>query len=253
MNPSPDFVAVRSGAEGDSMRTGFRNAVVPFTDRTQASQQLVARLSHLRGSPPLVLAVPPGGVPLGRVVADGLDGDLDVVLVRSLGTRGDTARAVGAVDEYGSIHWFEPRPGTAVDRFGVEQEAQPELEWIRRRRERYIRLRVPLDPAQRVVIVVDDGLSAQATVCAALLSVRARNPQRLVYAVPVASPDCLRQLTALADEVICLLTGAAMYSAGDLYRRCELVSDDRVARLIAATSYRAPDLRIHRQGNVTAR
>jgi putative phosphoribosyl transferase len=253
MNSSPDFLAVRFGAEGDSMRTGFRKTVVPFTDRMQASQQLVDRLSHLRDSPPLVLAVPPGGVPLGRVVADRLDGDLDVVLARSLGTRGDPDRAVGAVDEYGSIHWFEPMPSTGADRLSAEQEARQQLEWIRRRRERYIRLRVPLDPSQRVVIVVDDGLSAYATLCAALLSVRSRNPLRLVCAVPVASPDCLRHLTALADEVICLLTRGTAYVAGDLYRRCELVTDDRVAQLIASASHRAPDLRIHRQGNVAVR
>ena len=56
-----------------------------FRDRLDAGEQLAEALAVYREAHPLVLAIPRGGVPLGRVIADALNGDLDVVLVRKLG------------------------------------------------------------------------------------------------------------------------------------------------------------------------
>ena len=40
-----------------------------FRDRTDAGQQLAEALSSLRGQHPLILAIPRGGLPIGRIVA----------------------------------------------------------------------------------------------------------------------------------------------------------------------------------------
>ncbi|MEX0606576.1 MAG: phosphoribosyltransferase family protein, partial [Halofilum sp. (in: g-proteobacteria)] len=71
-------------------------------DREDAARQLAQRLAHLRGQAPLVLAVPRGGVPMGRIVADELGGELDVVLVHKLGAPGNPEYAIGAIDEDGA-------------------------------------------------------------------------------------------------------------------------------------------------------
>jgi putative phosphoribosyl transferase len=49
---------------------------------------LAERLAQYRGTHPLILAVPRGAVPMGRILAEALDGDLDVVLVRKRFFRG---------------------------------------------------------------------------------------------------------------------------------------------------------------------
>lgn len=56
-----------------------------FKDRDQAATELAARLAHLRGQRPLILAVPRGAVPMGVILATALEGDLDLILVRKLG------------------------------------------------------------------------------------------------------------------------------------------------------------------------
>ncbi len=43
-----------------------------FRDRQEAAERLAERLTQLRGMNPLVLAIPRGGVPMGRVIADTL-------------------------------------------------------------------------------------------------------------------------------------------------------------------------------------
>jgi predicted phosphoribosyltransferase len=59
-----------------------------FADRHDAACRLAAALADMRGRNPLVLGIPRGGVPMARVIADRLGGEVEVVLVRKLGAPG---------------------------------------------------------------------------------------------------------------------------------------------------------------------
>ena len=74
-----------------------------FQNREQAARLLADRLVSYRGKQPLVLGVPRGAVPMARIIADALGGDLDVVLVRKLRAPGQPEVAIGAVDEAGAV------------------------------------------------------------------------------------------------------------------------------------------------------
>jgi putative phosphoribosyl transferase len=75
---------------------------LPFRDRQQAAALLAERLLHLRAAHPLVLAIPRGAVPMAALIAERLQGELDVVLVRKIPSAIDPELAVGAVDEHGN-------------------------------------------------------------------------------------------------------------------------------------------------------
>ena len=70
-----------------------------FKNRDQAARLLVAKLAKYGGQRPLVLGVPRGAVPMARTIAEGLGGDLDVVLVHKLRAPGQPELAIGSVDE----------------------------------------------------------------------------------------------------------------------------------------------------------
>ena len=53
-----------------------------FKDRDDAAHQLADRLKGYRDQHPLVLAIPRGAVPIGKIVARPIAGAFDVVLVR---------------------------------------------------------------------------------------------------------------------------------------------------------------------------
>ena len=205
-----------------------------FRDRTQAGERLAQALAPWRGTAPLVAAIPRGAVPMAAIVARALEGDLDVVLVRKLAAPGNPEFAVGAVDETGWTFVADYAHSAGASQAYLEGEVARQLATIRERRERYTGGRGPVDAADRVVIVVDDGLATGATMIAALHAMRARRPRRLVCAVPVASREAADAVRAYADEVVCLDTPAMFYAVGQAYEQFPQVSDEEVVDALRA-------------------
>ncbi|WP_309261148.1 phosphoribosyltransferase [Lysobacter arvi] len=208
---------------------------LPFRDREDAAKALGDALAKYRGHDPLVLAIPRGGVPIGRIVADALGGDLDVVLVRKLGAPGNPELAIGAVDDHGSVVLNENAERAGADRTYIEREAARQLAVIRERSRRFRTLKPAPTIAGRTVIVVDDGLATGATMQAALQTVRAEHPSRLVCAIPVAARDSLTEAAHYADEAVCLATPTPFRAVGVHYKNFGEVSDDQAAELLRAS------------------
>ncbi|MGE5617101.1 MAG: phosphoribosyltransferase [Bacillota bacterium] len=210
-----------------------------FDDRRDAARQLADALRGYAGTRPLVLAIPRGAVPMGRLIADRLGGELDVVLVRKLGAPGNREFAIGAIDECGHAYVPAEIADYGIDPAYIRDEEERQLSAIRRRREQYSGVRAPIDPAGRTVIVVDDGLATGATMIAALKSVRSRKPARLVCAVPVASAHGLGLVKPFADDTVCLSAPPLFAAVSQFYRDFPQVDDDEVATLLARPSIEA--------------
>lgn len=205
-----------------------------FSDREQAARKLAERLTDYRGRNPLVLAIPRGAVPMAKVIADALGGEFDVVLVRKLGAPGNSEFAIGAIDETGWAYIGPYARMAGADDAYLERLKAHELETIRKRRAQYSPLRPPLDPKGRVVIVVDDGLATGSTMIAALHALRAKGPEKLICAVPVAPPDTAEKVTQYCDEVVCLYAPEDFRAVGQFYSDFRQVEDDEVVALLSA-------------------
>jgi putative phosphoribosyl transferase len=205
---------------------------MPFRDRIEAAELLAEKLAAYRGERPLVLAVPRGGVPMGRVVADALDGDLDVLFVSKIGHPGNPEAAIGSVDEAGRIELDQDAMASGVSEAYVARAIADAARAIRQRRALYGR--PPVDPFGRTVIIIDDGAATGATMAAALRAAKSRHPKELVAAVPVASPDAIDRLEEEADGVIILEAPPDFLAVGQFYDDFRQVPDVEVLALLAS-------------------
>ncbi|MEV6587095.1 phosphoribosyltransferase [Streptomyces acidicola] len=204
-----------------------------FRDRREAGQELAEqlRILHDKGAlpDPVVLALPRGGVTVAREVALALDAPLDVLVVRKIGAPFHEEYGIGAIvgDD---PPLFDTR---ALERLGISETSlaptvDRERAELHRREALYRQGREAPELRGRTVVVVDDGVATGSTARAALRFVRGREPERIVMAAPVCSPEAARILENEADDVVCLDRPRAFMAVGEWYQNFDQLTDDDV-------------------------
>jgi predicted phosphoribosyltransferase len=208
-----------------------------LANREAAAMQLAQSLAHYRGRRPLVLAVPTGGVPMGRIIADELGGDLDVVLVHRLRDEHLPDVAIGAVAEDGEVV-LDAYRRTTDDWVAREREVQRQA--LQRTADLCASMHPRVPITGRDVIVVDDGVASGCTLGAALRCIRRHNPSRVVVAVGVSPQSTKRQLVHQCDEWFSVITPTYFSPVDAWYEHFPPVSRERVAELIGRGTPVAP-------------
>ena len=208
-----------------------------FRNREEAARLLARRFDGRELRDPLVLAIPRGGVVTGAVLARELGAELDVVLSRKLRAPYQPESAIGAVGEDGRVY-LNPAAGKrlGLDDGYLANETMHQIGEIARRKALFRALRPQATLEGRSVIVTDDGIATGATMIAALDAARANHPFESIVAVPVASPDRLREVRRHCDEVICLLAPRSFRAIGQFYADFTQVEDEQAVELLRAAA-----------------
>jgi predicted phosphoribosyltransferase len=205
----------------------------PFLDRREAGRILAERLKKYAGmKDAMVLGLPRGGVVVAYEVAETLGLPLDVFVVRKIGLPGQEEFAIGALASGGTCVVDEVTArlaGVSTER--LERVVQNELKELCRR-ERLYREGRPLDLADKIVLVVDDGLATGSTMQAAVVALKKRGVRKIVVAVPVGSEEACSSFKDEADETICAVIPKPFYAVGVWYDDFRQTTDEEVRSLL---------------------
>ena len=206
-----------------------------YRNRRDAGKELAEALQIYRGkNNVLVLGLPRGGVPVAWEVAEALQAPLDVFVVRKLGAPRWPELAVGALASGGLVILNdEVVRSLRISDEQLSEVTDRETEELKRREAAYRVGREPLEPAGKIVILVDDGIATGASMIAAARAIRAANPAEIVIAVPVAPPSAYQQLTEVADDVVIVAMPTSFMAVGEYYCDFTQTSDDEVCELLA--------------------
>lgn len=176
-------------------------SVLTFRDREDGARQLLLHLEDLKGQNPLVLGVPRGAIPMAKIIAEELHGDLDLILVKKVGHPLQPEFALGAVTEDGEIVLGMGAIENGITKEQIEESAKQPVELLRMQRAKLTHRRAPISPKDRVVVVVDDGIATGATMSAAVQSLKSKGAKRVIVAAPVTSREAKDLLELSGAEV----------------------------------------------------
>jgi predicted phosphoribosyltransferase len=207
-----------------------------FLNRVDAGRRLATALAGYKNQHPVVLALPRGGVPVAAEVATALGAPLDLILVRKIGVPAQPELAMGAVVD-GSAPIIV-RNDDVIWQAGITAEAfdavcEQQITELERRRQLYMKERRPVEIAERVALVMDDGIATGATMRAALRAMRQRRPRELVLAVPVAPAETIADLRHEVDALICLETPKLFGAIGYFYDDFRQLDDADVIEILS--------------------
>jgi predicted phosphoribosyltransferase len=211
------------------MDLGVRIVSQRFHDRSDAGVRLATALQTVVDPNALLLALPRGGVIVAAAAAEFLHSQMDVYVVRKIGSSISAEFAIGAVAEDGPP-LLDQRTidQLRIDRSFIEDAVRTQRQEIARQVDEFRSGRsLPLIQG-RTAVLVDDGIATGATVRAAVLGIRTHQPAKIVVAAPVASQGAVSTLREETDEVLVLRSPSDFFAVGQYYANFEQVSDQEV-------------------------
>ncbi len=213
--------------------------MISYRDRTEAGQVLAQDLNNIRfETRPVVLAIPNGGIPVGVEIAKSLDAELDAIIVRKLQVPGNPEAGFGALTSQGSLLLNERLVRSiGLKQIQIDMVVKQTKEQIERRKADYRGLVGIVDPSEKDVILVDDGIASGYTMMAAIESVRSLAPNSITVAAPTASESSAHLVGAEVSVLVCpRIESGFIFAVANAYEKWYDVPDSEVIDILE--SYR---------------
>jgi len=200
-------------------------------NRIEAGRQLAEKVQErIKGKDVIVLAIPRGGIVVGKEIAKRLECTLDVIISKKITPPDNPEYAIGAITHDGTKYcgpsWkqFSHLPNFEKEVNRKKLEVKNSLEKFRGNDIYQI--------DNKTVILVDDGIATGATVLVLLKWLSKHKVNRIILAVPVISAHIYQELKKYTDFIIALEIPTEFSSVGQFYKEFDQVMDSEVISII---------------------
>ncbi len=200
-----------------------------YENRTEAAVKLIPHLEKFRNEHVLILAIPRGAVPMGKVIADYFGWELGLLFTKKIGHPDNLEYAIGAVNR--EDVFIDPHH-TEVSSYWIDAEVIKIRKLLEERKSTYLAGRKETEVRNRTVIIVDDGIATGFTMKASVELLRKQHPSKIVIAVPVASPSSVQMLRQAVDELIVIDIPDNFMGVGQFYEEFDQVTDEEVVAIM---------------------
>ena len=205
-----------------------------FEDRTDAGKSLAEELKELESSEPWILAIPSGGVPVGVEVSKGLSSPLDLIIVRKIHIPWNPEAGFGSITSGGETFFNESlleRIDLSEDE--IERQVKIEKKEMEKRMRKFRGNRPLPELKDETVVIVDDGMASGFSMLAAVKSVKGKDPDKIIVAVPTGSQGSVEKIGERVDELVCLnVRTGPVFAVAEAYDFWKDLTDPEVVEIL---------------------
>lgn len=219
----------------------LRNRKFVFADRKDAGKKLGEFIrAHLEYPDLVVVAIPAGGIPVGKGVALALGAPLELAVVRKIQVPGNTEAGFGAITWDGQVLINEGlRSALGLTPQEVDAAIAVTRKNVQERIARFTGGRSFPRLEGKTTILVDDGLASGFTMLAAVKSIRVSHPARIIIAIPTASASSAERVAPEVDQLVCLnIRRSQRFAVAEAYEHWYDLDDREVMEELASVGYR---------------
>lgn len=202
-----------------------------FNDRFETADLLAQKLKNYIDKDSVVVGLPRGGVPIAYVIAKEYQIPMDIYFVKKIPSPYNKEAAIGAISEDGDLFVDEKAKMVlnVADEY-IKEISKLKKEEMAKKRELYKKEKI--DPKNKNVILVDDGIATGASMFLAVKSMKNQGAKRVTIASPVAPPGIKEKLKEVADEVVLLQAPVDFMAVGQYYIDFHQLDDEEVIKLL---------------------
>ncbi len=208
----------------------LKNKVYIFEDREEAGERLAEFIKDFIDKNSIILAVPSGGIPVGKKLSKKLKIPFDLILVKKITYPWNTEAGFGAVSIEGDyiLNDDAVRYTGLTDQI-IENQKEKAVQILKHRNSIFRKNKPFPQITGKTVIIVDDGLASGYTMLTAVRMVKRKKPERIIVAVPTCSKSAVEKILPEVDAIFCLnYRDLYPYAVADAYKNWYDLTDEDV-------------------------
>jgi putative phosphoribosyl transferase len=216
----------------------LRDRIAVFRDREHGGEILAKMLAEFADGDATIMAIPAGGVPVAKVMAERLHLPLGLAVVSKITLPWNTEVGYGAVAYDGTVRLNDNLVARLrLSREEIQEGIDKTLKKVVKRVENFLGRAASPSLSEQRAILVDDGLASGFTMQVAIEALKKAGVESLNVAVPTGHESSIVRIANEVDTLYCAnIRGGFSFAVADAYLKWSDVREEEIVAIMASLS-----------------